>query len=79
MGNSYSLNKFDGTQTNNETNDSRKMLLLNQNNNAGYREATQPNNTTHNELVTNNHVDRQLPPLPTTDGGPLTIENETNR
>lgn len=85
MGNSYSLNKFDATQTNAETNDSRKQLLLNQSN-AGYREANNGAastaatqlNATNPDAVANNYIDRQLPPLPA-DGGQLTVENETNR
>lgn len=86
MGNSYSLNKFDATQTNNETNDSRKMLLLNQSNQTGSGHniaATTVNiqpNATHNEMATNNYIDRQLPATAhSADGGQLTVENETNR
>lgn len=87
MGNSYSLNKFDATQTNTETNDSRKQLLLNQSN-ANYQEASNGAasthttatqlNTTNQDAVANNYIDRQLPPIPA-DDGQLTVGNETNR
>lgn len=71
MGNSYSLNKFDNAQTN-DTNDSRKNLLLSPN--AGYRDATQPNTNEH--VIS---VDRQLSADAAAVQSELTIENETNR
>lgn len=71
MGNSYSLNKFDNAQPN-DTNDSRKNLLLNQS--AGFHDATQPNTNEH--VIS---VDRQLSSEAAAVHSELTIENETNR
>lgn len=72
MGNSYSLNKFDATQTN-ETNDSSKNLL-NEGGSAGHRDVDiKPTTNKH----VNNHVEIQLPTVAA--DAELAIENETNR
>lgn len=70
MGNSYSLNKFEGnTAQTNDTNDSRKNLLTQ---NAGYRDGA---SATSIEYV--NSVDGQLSAAGTDAG--FTVVNETNR
>lgn len=62
MGNSYSLNKIEP----NDTNGSRKNLL---NQNAGYREPTQPTTNEHVNSIDKPAIDAE---------SELTIENETN-